>query len=262
MNTVNRLLVRLWDMVEGEDVSSINYQIARTLIENSDTIMRTSTAALAELCNVSKPSISRFCKSLGYDDFYDFRAELNQIIPDQGTKYLLPQRLNAESWMDQYLIGVQESTEKLRNARIQSGIENLAVDIRNFHRVYLMGNMQSGKTAESLHYNLHTVKKNIQAVTNFEGRTRVFEQKTENTLFVVFSVSGNYFRVLFPAGKIPKQSPTSKVWLITANPLIQRVDGVDQLLNLETGLDLASGNICLEMVANLIAFYHWKFYRN
>ncbi len=97
---MNRLLIRLWGVLEDEDQESINYQIASTLVKNIASIKHTSSAALADFYNVSKPSISRFCKNLGYEDFYDFRAELNQYCPDRGLKYQLPQRGDRSQWME------------------------------------------------------------------------------------------------------------------------------------------------------------------
>lgn len=258
---MNRLLIRLWGILDGEDPESINYQIAQTLVENIASIRHTSSASLAELCNVSKPSISRFCKNLGYEDFYDFRAELNQYCPDRGTKYILSSGSGDSNWMAGYMDSIRRNLDLMQNPMIREKIERLSHDIYSYRKVFLLGNMQSGKTASNLHYNLHVVKKNIYAVSSLKEQIQVFDVCRQGTLIVIFSVSGEYFRALFPGGEIPKHPAGSKIWLVTTNPAVRKMDGIDEILNCETGSDIAGSNICLEIAANLIATCYWKLYQ-
>lgn len=267
---MNRLIIRLYGVLEDENQDSINYQIAHTLVTHMASLRHTSTSALAKLCHVSKPSISRFCKNLGYDDFYDFRAELNQYCPDRGMKYELPQKQvlegNAETdsekgWMSNYLNMVEQNLSKLRTQAFLEQLELLVKDIHDYHSVSLMGNMQSGNTASNLHYNLHVCKKNISAATGLREQTRVFEEKCRNRLIVIFSASGEYFRALFPAGGVPKQTSDSKIWMVTTHPAVRRIESVDAILNCGTGSNLASSNICLELAAELIAGCYWNRYQ-
>lgn len=258
---MNRLLIRLWGVLEDEDQESINYQIASTLVKNIASIKHTSSAALAEFCNVSKPSISRFCKNLGYEDFYDFRAELNQYCPDRGLKYQLPKRGDRSQWMEGYFSEIGKKLALLQAEEVQKGIESLVQDIHDYQQVYLVGNMQSGSTASNLHYNLHVAKKNLFAVSGLKEQKQVLEKRSPDKLLVIFSVSGEYFRALFPSGEIPKQAPGSKTWMVTTNPAIHKMEGVDAVLNCKTGSNLAGSNICLEMAANLIAYCYWNLYQ-
>ena len=257
---MNRLMIRLWGVLDGEDPESINYQIAHTLVTDIASIKQTSSAALAKLCNVSKPSISRFCKSLGYDDFYDFRAELNQYCPDRGAKYLMAGEDDGDGGMSAYLESVRENITLLENQELQKKIGELAEDIRRYDQVFLMGNMQSGKTAYNLHYNLHVVKRNISAVTSLKEQIHVLQTLKRGSLAVIFSVSGEYFRALFPGGDVPCRPDGTRLWMVTTNPAVRRMEGVDEILNCKTGSDLAGSNICLELAANLIALYYWNRY--
>lgn len=255
---MNRLLIRLWGVLDGEEPGSINYQIARTLVSKISSIKHTSSSALAELCNVSKPSISRFCKNLGYDDFYEFRAELNQYCPDRGAKYQLDRMNHTSDLIGDYLASVQNHLAMLHTPEIQNQIIALADDIKQYRQVYLLGNMQSGKTASSLHYNLHVLKKDIIALTSLKEQVEILKSCQRGTLIVIFSVSGEYFRALFPGGEIPLHPADSKIWMVTTNPALKYMDGVDSILNCRTGSDLAGSNICLEMTANLIALSYWN----
>ncbi|MBO0458112.1 MurR/RpiR family transcriptional regulator [Enterococcus hulanensis] len=255
---MNKLMIRLWGIIEGESPDSINYQIAKTLISNIASIKSTSSSELAKLCNVSKPSISRFCKLLGYEDFYDFRAELSNFLPDRGGKFVLKKNSDNEDWIHQYLEGVVENFHFMQEREFEEILSRLVGDIQSFHKVYLVGNMQSGKTAFNLYSNIHNFKKNIEAVTSFKEQSELLNNMESDSLYIIFSVSGEYFRVLLSDDGILSKPPKAKVWLITTNPTIKKIHGVNEILNCKTGSDLSGSNLTLEVVANLLALGFWN----
>lgn len=257
-NGMNRLMIRLWGILDGENSNSINYQIAKVLMDNITSIEHTSSSSLAELCNVSKPSISRFVKDLGYDDYYDFRAEINHYYPDRGAKFFDCENEDADNYADKYLDNVVLKVEIMKRNEVQEQIIKLADDIMRYKYVYLMGNMQSGTTASNLHYNLHVIKKNIQAITSLSERKEVLENLKADSLVVIFSVSGEYYHAFYTENSIPVPPPKTKVWMVTTNPALHNIAGVDELINCKTGNSLAGGNICLELIANQLAMYCWK----
>ena len=83
----NPLIVKLWGVLESEDPNSVNAQIAKILIKNRRNMEHTSSTYLAKLCNVSKPSISRFSRILGYENFFDFRVDLKRYVPNRGRRF-------------------------------------------------------------------------------------------------------------------------------------------------------------------------------
>ncbi|MGG5315414.1 MurR/RpiR family transcriptional regulator [Enterococcus sp. AZ072] len=255
---MNKLMIRLWGIIEGESTDSINYQIAKTLISNIATIKSTSSSELAKLCNVSKPSISRFCKLIGYEDFYDFRAELSNFFPDRGGKFVLKQHADTENWIQQYLESVIENFHFMQEKEFEERLLKLIGDIKNFRKVYLVGNMQSGKTAANLYSNIHNFKENIEAVTSYKEQAELLNNMEPYSLYIFFSVSGEYFRVLLPEDNRLTKPDKAKVWLITTNPTIKKIHGVDEILNCKTGSDLSGSNLTFELVANLLALGFWN----
>lgn len=255
---MNKLMIRLWGIIEGESPDSINYQIAKTLISNITTIKSTSSSELAKLCNVSKPSISRFCKLIGYDDFYDFRADLSNFFPDRGGKFVLKQPQDNENWIHQYLGAVVDNIQIMQEDTFEEVLSKLIDDIYDSHKTYMFGNMQSGKTAFNLYSNIHNFKKGIEAVTSFKDQSELLNNMKDHSLYIIFSVSGEYFRVLLSDDGIASKPEHAKVWLITTNPSIKKIRGVDEVLNCRTGSDLAGGNISLELVADLLALGFWN----
>ncbi|WP_431258049.1 hypothetical protein ACQ86G_26370 [Roseateles chitinivorans] len=51
-------------------------RVADLILADADAALRTATAELARLAEVSQPQVIRFCRSLGFDGVTDFRREL------------------------------------------------------------------------------------------------------------------------------------------------------------------------------------------
>lgn len=60
--------------------SDIYYKVAQNILQNLDRIKNASIHEIAEMCYVSAPTISRFCKKLGYDSYGSFKSELAQAV--------------------------------------------------------------------------------------------------------------------------------------------------------------------------------------
>ena len=51
--------------------------IYQAILENPDQVVYKTTSRLAEDCGVSQPALSRFVKTLGYNRYQDFRADVS-----------------------------------------------------------------------------------------------------------------------------------------------------------------------------------------
>lgn len=67
-------LARLREDDPGRRVDSTDYQIVRTLLGSLGEVGTSSIGEVAKLCGVSKSTLSRFVRGLGFDDYADFRA--------------------------------------------------------------------------------------------------------------------------------------------------------------------------------------------
>ena len=68
------LYTRLLIVLNDRDLYSTDYHIALVMLQNMQRLAELSIQELAGLCNVSKSTISKFIRELGYEDFADFRS--------------------------------------------------------------------------------------------------------------------------------------------------------------------------------------------
>lgn len=78
MKAMGSLAGRLLSYIGTTPIHDSNYDIALILIKNYDRIKGMSIAEIAGLCYVSKASVSRFCRFLGFDSYREFKACLEQ----------------------------------------------------------------------------------------------------------------------------------------------------------------------------------------
>ena len=96
-------------------LSKAERRIADVIVDNPEAIINTTTALLARQANVSDPTISRFCKSLGCNGFPDFKVRLakslatkrsfitEQVSADDDTASFIEKRINANQAALEYL---------------------------------------------------------------------------------------------------------------------------------------------------------------
>lgn len=72
---------------ELEDYSASYRQIAQAILDQPEQVARMSIGRLAQLANVSDPSIMRFCHNLGFQGFKDFKFALAEELAIK-TSYL------------------------------------------------------------------------------------------------------------------------------------------------------------------------------
>lgn len=71
---------RLLNYVNTTPQHDVNFSIASTMLQHYSQLGSLSAEEIAELCHVSKASISRFCRYLGFDHFKEFHSYLENSI--------------------------------------------------------------------------------------------------------------------------------------------------------------------------------------
>ena len=67
------LIIRLLNLLNNEPTDSTNNYIGLTMINHYDQIQTLSIGEFAALCHVSKSTVSKFARTLGFDDYGDLK---------------------------------------------------------------------------------------------------------------------------------------------------------------------------------------------
>ena len=93
--TMGSLEEKLMSYVSTTPQQDANYDIALAMLTHYGKLKNLSLAEIADLCYVSKASISRFCRFMGFDGFRSAYCRIflsERIIPGPFTTNCVPTR--------------------------------------------------------------------------------------------------------------------------------------------------------------------------
>ena len=150
------LLVRLIDVINEYSEDSTFYSIAYTMLLNFDNLQNLSINDVANLCHVSKSTISKFVRSLNFEDYSDFKAEAyfkeNRFNSDYNYVANIQQYI-ANQDANTYIDKVIQNIEIIKNIDM-TVIRKIAQIIYQYPKVTAFGTLFSQLGALDLQYKL------------------------------------------------------------------------------------------------------------
>ena len=150
------LLVRLIDVINEYSEDSTFYSIAYTMLLNFDNLQNLSINDVANLCHVSKSTISKFVRSLNFEDYSDFKAEAyfkeNRFNSDYNYVANIQQYI-ANQDANTYIDKVIQDIEIIKNIDM-TVIRKIAQIIYQYPKVTAFGTLFSQLGALDLQYKL------------------------------------------------------------------------------------------------------------
>ena len=197
MKTLNSILMPI---LATEDKQTTNYMIAKYILNHADNLQDISTASLALGCNVSKASISRFCKYVGLDDFYTLKYLIRRHQMD--TK--IPSSSNIFEELKEGLA--------ILEAKVKSHpIKEMIHDIECSYNVILMGTPQTFGSIVTLQHHLASLGKIVTISVQPHEQEAYFKTANKNDVILMLSEDNDIFSQLF----IKQNRVLSKIFLIT-----------------------------------------------
>jgi len=218
------IILLLLNVINTEEEDSVNYKIAHYLLNNTSSFKSFSTSSIAEGCNVSKPTISRFCKKIGVDSFYELKYMFQDRKSDLDEKYgLVAGHENSHSYFINQAINSMNLLKENLDIYLLS---NLIEDIFKYKKVAMFGHMQSGSIAISMQHELFSSGKMVD--------TRIFQNE-----------------------ELFNKSNSAKIYLITTSS-IKKPSYIDHVIVLPNN-NMLESSLILECYAKLIALKYFEY---
>lgn len=247
----------LTSIMNTEEVSSTYYRIAHYLLTNNYLVTRISIQDVADNCYCSKSTISRFCRKLGYDDFYELNLDLytsSQKSQDKFNKYING-TLNdiCNLYFHDVLSCIQSANENIQ----QDDIQYMVHEIQRHTYVGIFGNLQSQAVAENFQMDLGLCRKIIVSSSLPQNQKTYIEQAGRDTLIIIISCSGDYFRNHIDLSKYNKDD-RPKFILLTTNKAMLNNQLYDKILYFPSEKNYASQPRIINIFLNLVAIAYAK----
>ena len=153
-NELNRFL-------KGSTRLGINETIARYVMGHLDQIPDLKLVDLAAQCNTSTPSVIRFCREIGYEDYTDFKNAVREYWQDVEEGYVdlssfidLKDEDSYKRSVEEWVAHLNKTTKEALLTVDRRKAGDLARDIMDYRYVYLIGTGIAGIICELLRISL------------------------------------------------------------------------------------------------------------
>ncbi|GEM_PF-151361 len=189
------LYERLMILLNEAEPGSAESHIAYMMLQNLASLAGMTIGQVAELCGVSKSTVSKFVNKLGYASYKDFRDaaifEENKYGNSQNYLTNVIDRLNRFS-VEEYAENVCSDLMLTARTLDRDNIDRLAQDLMDHKIVVAFGLMFSQTAAEDLQTKLGYLGKFIYTSSNDIKQEQSLRSAGPDTLAIIFSESGGY----------------------------------------------------------------------
>lgn len=131
--------ISLINFLNSSNPLDIYYKVAQNILQNLERVKYASIHEIADLCYVSAPTISRFCKKLGYDSYASFKTQLSQAVLNYNfNNRFISLDSNSEQEDNEsasFLYQISQYSEVLKNSISKDYVSEIAQCIHNHKRV-------------------------------------------------------------------------------------------------------------------------------
>lgn len=154
-------------------LTRVAQRIAQYILTSPQQVTQLSIAELSRATQAGEATVIRFCRTLGYKGFQDFKLDLAIELATAESDHSSP-LLDAEisELDDAHTIGLKlQSTinnvlSETLNLLDMQQVSQVVNALRNSHSVYIFGVGSSGITAEDMKHKLMRIGARVDAVTN------------------------------------------------------------------------------------------------
>lgn len=261
----NRLLI----ILNEESPDSTYYHIALVMLKHIEELMKIPINKLAEICDVSKSTISKFIRFIGYEDYAEFRYaatfEDNKYNNNFNYVYNVMKYIENNS-MDCFIDTIRKDIEATYRNLDWDSIDRLVKDLVQYKRVAAFGLMFSETAAMDLQVKLAYNKKFIVTNLNDLKQDYFIQNAGEDTLIIAFSDSGEfinkYQNIEDFANKKAFSATKAKVVVITSNRNMEKDPRVDYCIYYEKTTSLCTHRIVYGVLTDVIAYKYRQYTHN
>jgi RpiR family carbohydrate utilization transcriptional regulator len=208
-----------------QSLAPAEQRVGKLLLSDPRSFASTPVADLAERAQVSKPTVVRFCRSMGYKGLSDFKLKLAGSI-SEGVPFI-HRNVGAQDSSNDVLVKVIDNTVtaflKYRNdassAQIDKAAEAIALTHKKGKRLEFFGVGNSGIVAQDAQHKFFRL--GFHTISHSDGHMQIMSASLlgPGDCLVVFSNSGRTRDLLDSCEIAKKNGATTIVVTASGSPL-------------------------------------------
>ncbi|WP_303123884.1 MurR/RpiR family transcriptional regulator [Actinomyces sp.] len=171
------------------EVGTPGYVLSKYLLEHFDDLPRLNVYEVAEECSISRSSIRRFCKAIGFETFTGVKAAAYEW--QLHWRYFVDYA--NEPGFDAYLsTRIVRMLSDIRDVAASRGVHEFVEDLHRAREVVCLASDFSSMSVREFQQAMLYGGKLVHVLTEGSGDPAMLEAITSKDLIVVVSVTGNY----------------------------------------------------------------------
>ena len=251
---------KLLNFINTAQVHDSYYDIALTLVKNSEKVKRMPIAEMADLCYVSQATISRFCRFLGYENFKSFHDDLNMEfrLMDQYTdQFRSLLRTSDEKAVQMYIEEVKANITSALSVENMKKIAKAADMIHDAERIAFFSHHFLWDAGHFFQTRMIMLDRYVELYQSYENQLKCARSLDENCVAVICSAGGSFFDYYHDLSDSIMDSG-AKVIVMTQNTSSNRMDRADHVIPIGTTNQDDSGKFAALAVLDHIVLQYMK----
>ena len=223
---------KLLNFINTAQVHDSYYDIALTLVKNSEKVKRMSIAEMADLCYVSQATISRFCRFLGYTSFKNFHDDLNlefRLMDDYTDQFRSLLKTSDEKAAEMYAEQVNANITSALSAENMKKIVKAADMIFDAQRTAYFSHHFLWDAGHFFQSRMIMMDRYVELYQSYENQLECAKSLDENCAAIICTAGGSFFSYYHDLGEIIMDSG-AKVIVLTQNTNSNRMNRADHVI--------------------------------
>lgn len=186
---------RLLSYIDTSMQRDNNYQIAVRMLENFDSLKDMSISQIADMCFVSKASISRFCRFLGYESFKEMHDALGIDYPisyDYSQRFFRNLTADPRAAFLAYAKEAQQNIAETISEENLAELPKIAYAIHDCRRVAFFSHHFLWDTGRYLQNKLFSMGKVMELYLDRSSQLAYAQSLQPEDMAIICSVGGSY----------------------------------------------------------------------
>jgi RpiR family carbohydrate utilization transcriptional regulator len=170
------------------------HKLAACVLADPEALLGMSAAAVAARVGVSEPTVGRFCKSIGFKGFPDFKLRLAAELAQQRQRPRVAQDIESEDSSSEVINKIFDATRTSLDAAQDSldhqVVEQAATALDEANKIVLFGLGASASVARDAEHKLLRFRTPVAAVTDAIDQRMICASLSEGDCVICISYSG------------------------------------------------------------------------
>lgn len=189
------LLHSLFTIINENEVHDTSHVLAQYFLDHYQELNLVNIYEVAESCYVSRASVRRFCKSLGYDNFADMKSEFSLYDIHYESYLTFAQKENHRQLLTSSINNMIAELDKRMDTR---EVYNIAKRMKQSERVIFLASGPPAGVIREFQQAMLFNRKIINLVTDLRADNPLLQHSNENDYIITISNTGTFAHASYP----------------------------------------------------------------